>query len=59
MIKKEYKKPATRVVMIQHHVLQMLSGSVTSITTTGLDDSLILPPGGLPALPGSPWKDAW
>ena len=59
MTKKEYMKPATRVVMIQHHVLQMLSGSVTSVTTTGLDDSLILPPGGLPALPGNPWNIAW
>jgi len=36
---------------------QILAGSVTSVTTTGLDmgDELVLPPGGLP---GTPWDDA-
>ena len=36
MIKKEYQKPEMNVVMIQE--TQMLCGSLTDVTTTGLDD---------------------
>lgn len=56
MTKKEYQKPAMEVIELQHKS-QILAGSVTSVTTTGLDmeDELVLPPGGLP---GTPWDDA-
>ena len=58
MIKKEYQKPEMRVVMIQHRA-QILIGSETSITTTGLDDMeiLILPGTGVPST-GNLWNDA-
>ena len=56
MIKKEYMKPEMQTVELKHKS-QILAGSVTSVTTTGLDmeDELVLPPGGLP---GTPWDDA-
>ena len=56
MTKKEYQKPVMEVIELQH-MSQILAGSVTSVTTTGLDmgDELVLPPGGLP---GTPWDDA-
>lgn len=56
MTKKEYQKPVMEVIKLQHES-QILAGSVTSVTTTGLDmeDELVLPPGGLP---GIPWDDA-
>ena len=56
MTKKEYQKPVTKVIELQHKS-QILAGSVTSVTTTGLDveDELVLPPDGLP---GTPWDDA-
>ena len=56
MTKKEYQKPVMEVIELQHKS-QILAGSVTSVTTTGLDmgDELVLPPGGLP---GTPWNDA-
>ena len=38
MIKKEYMKPAMNVVKIQQ--TRMLCGSLTDVTTTGLDDDL-------------------
>ena len=54
--KQEYQKPVMEVIELQHKS-QILAGSVTSVTTTGLDmgDELVLPPGGLP---GTPWDDA-
>ena len=58
--KQEYQKPVMEVIELQHKS-QILAGSVTSVTTTGLDmgDELVLPPGGLPGgLPGTPWNDA-
>ena len=58
MIKKEYQKPAMRVVELQHRSM-ILAGSVTSVSTTGLDDDdLKLPGSGLPTT-GSVWDDAW
>ena len=56
MTKKEYQKPVMEVIELQHKS-QILAGSVTSVTTTGLDveDELVLPPDGLP---GTPWDDA-
>jgi hypothetical protein len=54
--KQEYQKPVMEVIELQHKS-QILAGSVTSVTTTGLDmgDELVLPPGGQP---GTPWDDA-
>ena len=54
--KQEYQKPAMEVIELQHKS-QILAGSVTSVTTTGLDmgDELVLPPSDLP---GTPWDDA-
>ena len=60
MTKKHYQTPAIEVMEADIE-LQNLAGSVTSVTTTGLDmgDELVLPPGGLPGgLPGTPWDDA-
>ena len=42
MIKKEYMKPVMEVIELQHKS-QILAGSVTNLTTSGLDDDLILP----------------
>lgn len=55
MIKKEYMKPVTKVIELQHKS-QILAGSVTSVTTTGLDDDLILPS---EDQSGNPWENAW
>ncbi len=54
--KQEYQKPVMEVIELQHKS-QILVGSVTSVTTSGLDmgDELVLPPDGLP---GTPWDDA-
>ena len=56
MTKKHYQKPAIEVMEADMEQ-QILAGSVTSVTTTGLDmgDGLVLTPGGLP---GTPWDDA-
>ena len=56
MKKKEYMQPEMQVIEIDFEQ-QILAGSVTSVTTTGLDveDELVLPPDGLP---GTPWDDA-
>ena len=44
MTKKEYMKPVMEVIELQHKS-QILAGSVTNLTTFGLDDEddLILP----------------
>ena len=44
MTKKEYMKPVMEVIELQHKS-QILAGSVTNLTTSGLDDEddLILP----------------
>ena len=50
MKKKEYLQPSMEVVEINMNA-QILAGSVTSVTTTGLDDELDL--GGSGDLPGA------
>ena len=58
MIKKEYMKPVMEVIELQHKS-QILAGSVTNLTTSGLDDEddLILPDDEEPKS-GSVWE-AW
>ena len=58
MIKKEYQKPAMRVVELQHRSM-ILARSVTSVTTTGLDDDDLELPGSGQTTTGSVWDDAW
>lgn len=65
MTKKEYQKPVMEVIDLQHKS-QILAGSVTSVTTTGLDDDLddgldddlILPDDEKPKS-GDVWEEAW
>ena len=57
MTKKEYQKPVMEVIEADIEQ-QILDGSVTSVTTTGLDDDLILPDGVEPN-GGSVWDDAY
>ena len=57
MIKQEYQKPVMKVIELQHKS-QILAGSVTSVTTSGLDEDLILPDDEEPKS-GSGWEDAW
>ena len=59
MIKKEYMKPVMKVIELLHKS-QILAGSVTNLTTSGLDDEdkLILP-GGEEPKSGSVWEEAW
>ena len=55
MTKKEYQKPVMEVIELQHKS-QILAGSVTNLTTSGLDDDLILPS---EDQSGNPWEIAW
>ena len=57
MTKKEYQKPVMKVIKLQHKS-QILTGSVKSVMTTGLDDDLILPDDVVPKS-GSVWEEAW
>ena len=59
MIKKEYEKPTMKVNKAGMEQ-QMLAGSITDVTSTGLDDEeeLDLPDEGLPKS-GNVWEDAW
>ena len=59
MIKKEYEKPMMQVLKTDVRQ-QILAGSITGVTSTGLDaeEELILPGEGLPKS-GSVWDDAW
>ena len=58
MTKKEYMKPVMEVIELQHKS-QILAGSVTNLTTFGLDDEddLILPDDEEP-ISGDVWE-AW
>lgn len=55
--KQEYQKPVMEVIEL-HHKSQILAGSVTSVSSTGLDEDLILP-GGEEPKSGNVWGDAW
>ena len=55
--KQEYQKPVMKVIELQH-MSQILAVSVTSVTTTGLDNDLILPDNEEPKS-GSVWEEAW
>ena len=55
--KQEYQKPAMEVIEADVEQ-QILAGSVTSLTTSGLDDDLILPDDEEPKS-GSVWEEAW
>ena len=57
MTKKEYQKPAIEVMEADMEQ-QILAGSVKSLTTSGLDDDLILPDDEEPKS-GSVWEEAW
>ena len=57
MIKKEFQKPVMEVIEADIEQ-QILAGSVTSLTTSGLDDDLILPDDEEPKN-GSVWEEAW
>ena len=61
MTKKEYQKPVMKVIKLQHKS-QILTGSVKSVTTTGLGDGLsddLILPGGEEPKSGSVWEEAW
>ena len=55
--KQEYQKPVMEVIEADIEQ-QILAGSVTSLTTSGLDDDLILPDDEEPKS-GSVWEEAW
>lgn len=57
LLKQEYQKPAMEVIEADIEQ-QILAGSVTSLTTSGLDDDLILPDDEEPKS-GSVWEEAW
>ena len=59
MIKKEYQKPTMKVFKVNTNQ-QILAGSVTGVTSTGLDDGeeLVLPGEGQPTT-NSVWDNAW
>ena len=61
MPEQEYQKPVIKVIELQHKS-QILAGSVTSVTTTGLgdglSDDLILPDGEEPKS-GDVWEEVW
>ena len=57
MTKKEYQKPVMEVIEADIEQ-QILAGSVTSLTTSGLDDDLIFPDDEEPKS-GSVWEEAW
>ena len=55
--KQEYQKPVMEVIVADIEQ-QILAGSVTSVTTTGLDEGLTLPDGEEPKS-GDVWGEAW
>ena len=56
--KQEYQKPAMEVIEADIEQ-QILAGSVTSVTTTGLDDDDLSLPDDEEPKSGSVWEDAW
>ena len=57
MIKKEYMKPVMLIVEADFKQ-QILAGSVTNLTTSGLDDDLAHPDNEEPKS-GDVWEEAW
>ena len=57
LTKQEYQKPVMEVIEADIEQ-QILAGSVTNLTTSGLDDDLVLPDGEEPKS-GSVWEEAW
>ena len=57
MTKKHFQKPAKEVIEADIEQ-QILAGSVTSLTTSGLDDDLTLPDNEEPKS-GDVWEEAW
>jgi len=55
MTKKEYQKPVMLIVEADFKQ-QILAGSLTSVSSTGLDDDLVLP---TEDKSGNPWENAW
>ena len=55
MTKKEYQKPVMEVIEADIEQ-QILAGSLTSVSSTGLDDDLVLPD---EDKSGNPWENAW
>ena len=55
--KQEYQKPVMEVIEADIEQ-QILAGSVTNLTTSGLDDDLTLPDDEEPKS-GSVWEEAW
>ena len=55
--KQEYQKPVMEVIEADMEQ-QILAGSVKSLTTSGIDDDLILPDDEEPKS-GSVWEEAW
>ena len=59
MIKKEYMKPVIKVIEADIEQ-QILAGSVTSVSSTGLgDDENLTLPDGEESKSGSVWDGAW
>ena len=55
MTKKHYQKPVIEVMEADMEQ-QILAGSLTSVSSTGLDDDLVLP---TEDKSGNPWENAW
>ncbi len=58
MIKKEFQKPMMEAIELQPES-QILAGSVTSVTTTGLNDDNLALPGEEESKSGSIWDNAY
>ena len=58
MIKKEFQKPMMEAIELQPES-QILAGSVTSLTTSGLDDDNLALPEDEEPKSENPWDFAW
>ena len=56
--KQEYQKPVMEVIEADIEQ-QILAGSVTSLTTSGLDDDNLVLPDDEEHKSGSVWEEAW